>query len=146
MKYFYYNCVNGIFVVYDIVMMVELVFVSLEVFSCVIFICFCLKLKGWKGILKIFWWLCKVVWMWFLVLICSFCIVCFGSILCWVIDLGNIVKVIIGVYIVDVLEIIMVVVILYDVKVEDLIEDNFGIVKRKYFIFFFRCVFVSFWL
>lgn len=146
MKHPHYNCANGTFVAFDTAMMVELAFACSEVLSRTIFICFCLKLKGWKGILKTFWRLCKVARMWFLALICSLCIVRFGSILCWVTDLGNIVKAIIGVYIVDALEITIVVATLHDVKVEDLTEDNLGIAKRKHLTLLFRCVLVSFWL
>lgn len=146
MKHPHYNCANGTFVDYNTAMMVELVFACTEILSRAIFISFCLKLKGWKGMLEIFWRLCKVARMWLLALICSLCIVRFGSILYWVADLGNIAKAIIGVYIVDVFEITIVVAALHDVKVEDLTEDNLVIAKRKHLILLFRCVLVSFWL
>jgi len=84
--------------------------------------------------------------MWLLALICSLCILRFGSILYWVTDLGNIAKAIIGVYIVDALEITIVVAALHNVRVDDLIEDNLGITKRQYLALLFRCVLVSFWL
>lgn len=146
MKHPHYNCANGTFVDYNTAMMVELVFAGTEILSRAIFISFCLKLKGWKGMSKIFWRLCKVARMWLLALICSLCIVRFGSILYWVADLGSIAKAIIGVYIVDVFEITIVVAALHDVKVEDLTEDNLVIAKRKHLILLFRCVLVSFWL
>lgn len=146
MKHPHYNCANGTFVDYNTAMIVELAFSCTEVLSRAIFICFCLKLKGWKGILKIFWHLCKVARMWLLALICILCIVRFGSILYWVADLGNTAKAIIGVYIVDVVEITIVVATLNDVKVRDLTEDNLGITKRNHLILLFKCVLVSFWL
>ena len=146
MKHPHYNCANGTLVAYDTAMTVELAFACTEVLSRAIFICFCVKLKGWKGILETFWRLCKVARMWLLALICSLCIVRFGSILYWVADLGIIAKAIIGIYIVDALEITIVVATLQNVRVEDLTEDNLGITKRKYLTLLFRCVLVSFWL
>lgn len=147
MKHPHYSCENGTFVDYNTAMIVELAFASSEVLSRTIFICFCLKLTGWKGMVDIFWRLCKVSRMWLLALICTLCIVRFGSILYWVADLGTTAKAIIGAYIVDVIEISVVVATLNYVSVRDLAEDNIGITKKlNHLIFLFNCVLVSFWL
>ncbi len=147
MKHPHYNCVNGTFVDYNTAMTVELAFACSQVLSRTIFICFCWKLKGWRGMLDIFWRLCKVSRMWLLALICILCIVRFGSILYWVADLGSTAKAIIGAYILDALEISVVVATLNYVSVRELAEDNIGITKKlNQLIILFKCVLVSFWV
>lgn len=146
MKHPHYNCANGTFIDHDTAMIVELAFACTEVLSRTILICFCLKLKGWKGMLDIFWRLCKVSRMWLLALICTLCIVRFGSILYWATDLRIKAKAILGVYIVDALEITVVVASLNYVSVQDLAEDNISIANKHHLVFLFKCVLLSFWL
>lgn len=146
MKHPHYNCANGTFVAYNTAMIVELSFACSEVVSRAIFLCFCLKLKRWRGMVDIFKRLSKISRMWLLALICLLCVVRFGSIIYWVTDLGNTAKAIIAVYIVDALEITVVVATLNDVTIRDLAEDNMGIAKKSRLIKLFKCVLVSFWL
>ena len=146
MKHPHFSCNNGTFVDYNTAMTVELAFICSEVLSRAIFLSFCLKLKGWRGMLDIFRRLCKLSRMWLFALIFVLCVVRFGSILYWVTDLGNRAKAIIGLYILDAFEITIVVATLYYVKILELAEDNTASGNKTRLIILFKCVIASFWL
>ena len=141
----HFNCENGSFVNHNTAMIVELSFTCSEVLSRAIFISFFLKLKGWKGMWKIFKQLCKISRMWLLAFICILCEVRLGSILYWVPDLSSTAQAIIALYILDAFAITIVAGTLSFIKILELVEDNIDITSKSRLIILFKCVIASFW-
>ena len=141
----HFNCENGSFVDYNTAMIVELSFTSTEVLSRVIFLSFCVKLKGWRGMWQILKRLFKVSRMWLLAFIWVLCVVRFGSILYWIPDLGTIARAIIALYIVEAFAITIVAGMLSCLKILELAEDNIDITCKTRLVLLFKCVIASFW-
>ena len=141
-----YNCQNGTFIGYETALIVELAFASSEVVSRAIFLGFCFKFKGCRGMLEMFKNIFKLSQMWVLALISFLCVVRFVSILYWVTNLGRVAKATIVTYMVDTVEITLVTITLKYVKIRNLVEDNKSLAKESHLTFSFTCVVGSFWL